>query len=101
MFLWAEYTREAGSIFSQKISFLGCSPPGSLVRDRMRLFHAFILAWVCNTANRATLYGALLDLVSRARGDDASDMLTLWKRRGKRAFDAEAGDASPALPGDA
>lgn len=40
--------------------------------------------------DRSTLYGALLDLVTRGRGDDASDVLALWKRRGKRAFDAEA-----------
>lgn len=40
--------------------------------------------------DRATLYGALLDLASRARDDTASDTLALWKRRGKRAFDAEA-----------
>ena len=40
--------------------------------------------------DRATLYGALLDLAGRARGDDASEVLALWKRRGKRAFDAEA-----------
>jgi uncharacterized protein YjbJ (UPF0337 family) len=39
--------------------------------------------------DRATLYGALLDLAGRARGDDAGDVLALWKRRGKRAFDAE------------
>ena len=45
--------------------------------------------------DRATLYGALLDLAGRASGDDASDVLALWKRRGKRAFDAEADDASP------
>lgn len=40
--------------------------------------------------DRATLYGALLDIAGRARGDDAVDTLALWKRRGKRAFDAEA-----------
>jgi hypothetical protein len=40
--------------------------------------------------DRATLYGALLDLAGRGRGDDSSDILALWKRRGKRAFDAEA-----------
>ncbi|KPH69246.1 conjugal transfer protein TraD (plasmid) [Sphingomonas sp. NBWT7] len=40
--------------------------------------------------DRATLYGALLDLAGRARGDDAGDALALWKRRGKRAFDADA-----------
>lgn len=40
--------------------------------------------------DRATLYGALLDLAGRGRGDDFGNMLALWKRRGKRAFDAEA-----------
>ncbi len=40
--------------------------------------------------DRATLYGAMLDLTARAGGDDADDVLALWKRRGKRAFDAEA-----------
>lgn len=39
--------------------------------------------------DRATLYGALLELAGRARGEDAGDVLELWKRRGKRAFDAE------------
>ena len=39
--------------------------------------------------DRATLYGALLELAGRARGDDASNVLARWKRRGKRAFDAE------------
>jgi hypothetical protein len=38
--------------------------------------------------DRATLYGAMLDLAARAQGD--GNMLALWKRRGKRAFDAEA-----------
>lgn len=40
--------------------------------------------------DRATLYGAMLELAGRAREDDAGDVLALWKRRGKRAFDAEA-----------
>lgn len=39
--------------------------------------------------DRATIYGALLDLAELARGDGAGDTLALWKRRGKRAFDAE------------
>lgn len=39
--------------------------------------------------DRATLYGAMLDLVAKARSGDAGDLLALWKRRGKRAFDAE------------
>lgn len=38
--------------------------------------------------DRATLYGAMLDLAARARED--GDALVLWKRQGKRAFDAEA-----------
>lgn len=40
--------------------------------------------------DRATLYGAMLELAARARGNDAGNVLSLWKRRGKRAFDAEA-----------
>lgn len=40
--------------------------------------------------DRATLYGALLELASKARDDDGGDVLTLWKRRGRRAFEAEA-----------
>ena len=40
--------------------------------------------------DRATIYGALLELTAKAQSDDAGDMLALWKRRGKRAFDAES-----------
>lgn len=40
--------------------------------------------------DRATLYGALLDCAARVQADDAGTVLALWKRRGKRAFDAEA-----------
>ena len=43
--------------------------------------------------DRATLYGAMLDLAGQADGDDGANALALWKRRGKRAFDAEAADA--------
>lgn len=43
--------------------------------------------------DRATLYGAMLDLVARAKGDKAGNVLALWKRRGRRAFDAEAQDS--------
>jgi len=50
--------------------------------------------------DRATIYGALLERVGRARGGEAGDTLALWKRRGKRAFDAETeatekGDGAP------
>lgn len=40
--------------------------------------------------DRATLYGAMLDLAAKARED--GNALALWKRRGKRAFDADAED---------
>ncbi|KEQ51691.1 conjugal transfer protein TraD [Sphingobium chlorophenolicum] len=43
--------------------------------------------------DRATLYGAMLDLAARARED--GNMLALWKRRGKRAFDAETASTEP------
>ena len=44
--------------------------------------------------DRATLYGAMLDLAGRARSDDGANAMALWKRRGKRAFDDEAADAA-------
>jgi len=37
----------------------------------------------------ATLYGAFLTLAERLRGEEKSSALALWKRKGKRAFDAE------------
>ncbi len=40
--------------------------------------------------DRATLYGAMLDLAGRAKDGDCDNALALWKRRGKRTFDAEA-----------
>ena len=71
---------------------------GWVVQRRERTRHLIELGGLVQKAglveladdDRATLYGALLDLAGRARGDDAGDVLALWKRRGKRAFDAEA-----------
>jgi len=40
--------------------------------------------------DRATIYGALLELAGKARSDESASALALWKRRGKRAFDSEA-----------
>lgn len=40
--------------------------------------------------DRATLYGAMLDLAGRAEDQDGANALALWKRRGKQAFDSEA-----------
>ena len=44
--------------------------------------------------DRATLYGAMLDLAGRAGDADGATALALWKRRGKRAFDAEAAEVA-------
>ena len=44
--------------------------------------------------DRATLYGAMLDLAGRAGDADGASALALWKRRGKRAFDVEAAESS-------
>ncbi|HEX7783175.1 MAG TPA: conjugal transfer protein TraD [Sphingobium sp.] len=40
--------------------------------------------------DRATLYGAMLELAAKAREGNVGDVLALWKRRGRRAFEAEA-----------
>lgn len=41
--------------------------------------------------DRAVLFGAMLDAAGVLRGDDRERVLLLWRRRGKRAFDADAG----------
>jgi hypothetical protein len=45
--------------------------------------------------DRATIYGALLELVGKARTNDADETLALWKRRGRRAFDLESEAGEP------
>jgi hypothetical protein len=37
--------------------------------------------------DRAVLYGALLDVAAKLRGEDGGAALALWRRRGKRAFE--------------
>lgn len=39
--------------------------------------------------DRATLYGAFLTVADRLRGDERTNALVLWQRKGKRAFAAE------------
>ena len=71
---------------------------GWVVQRRERTRHLIELGGLVQKAglveladdDRATIYGALLELVGRARGGEAGDTLALWKRRGKRAFDAES-----------
>lgn len=38
--------------------------------------------------DRAAIFGLLTEAATRLRGDDREGALTLWRRRGKRAFDA-------------
>jgi hypothetical protein len=45
--------------------------------------------------DRATLYGAFLTVADRLRSDDRDRALALWRRKGKRAFEAkQEGDAA-------
>ncbi|UAL12970.1 conjugal transfer protein TraD [Caulobacter segnis] len=44
--------------------------------------------------DRATLYGAFLSLAAMLKADDAEHTLALWRRGGKRAFEAEFRPAS-------
>jgi hypothetical protein len=36
--------------------------------------------------DRATIYGALLEVAARLRGEDGDQQRLLWSRRGKRGF---------------
>ena len=40
--------------------------------------------------DRAALLGAFLEIADTLRGEDSAAALTLWRRRGKRAFEIEA-----------
>ena len=39
--------------------------------------------------DRAALLGAFLSLTDQLAGEDRANLLTLWRRRGKRAFAAD------------
>ena len=40
--------------------------------------------------DRATLYGAFLTVAAKLQSDEREQALMLWKRKGKRAFEAES-----------
>jgi len=40
--------------------------------------------------DRAVVFGLLTEAAARLRGEDRDQALTLWRRRGKRAFTADA-----------
>ena len=39
--------------------------------------------------DRTAIYGALLGLVQQADGERREEVIALWRRKGKRAFEAE------------
>lgn len=39
--------------------------------------------------DRATIYGVFLTVAEKLRSEDREQALVLWKRKGKRAFEAE------------
>ena len=39
--------------------------------------------------DRATLYGAFLTVADKLQGEERGNVLALWQRKGKRAFEAE------------
>ncbi|WP_066521193.1 conjugal transfer protein TraD [Sphingobium cloacae] len=39
--------------------------------------------------DRTTLYGAFLSIAGKLQGEERDHALALWKRKGKRAFEAE------------
>ncbi len=41
--------------------------------------------------DRAVLYGAFLTVADRLRSDERTNALTLWRRKGRRAFATERG----------
>ena len=40
--------------------------------------------------DRATLYGAFLAVADRLRGEERTNALALWQRKGKRAVEADS-----------
>jgi len=69
-----------------------------VVQRRERTHHLIELGGLITKAgldelthdDRAALLGGLLELTDRLAGADRHDVLTLWRRRGRRAFETEA-----------
>ena len=49
--------------------------------------------------DRAALYGAFLTVAAKLRGEEGANALVLFRRKGKRAFDAEAEEVKAKCPG--
>jgi hypothetical protein len=69
-----------------------------VVQRRERTHHLIELGGLVTKAglvdltddDRAVLLGGLLELADRLAGADRHDVLALWRRRGRRAFEADA-----------
>jgi len=44
--------------------------------------------------DRAVVFGILVEAATKLRGEHGEQTLALWRRRGKRAFDADAAELS-------
>jgi hypothetical protein len=68
------------------------------VQRRERTHHLIELGGLVHKAglvdltddDRAVLLGGLLSLADQLAGDDRRDVLALWRRRGRRAFEVDA-----------
>jgi len=73
-----------------------------VVKRRERTRHLIELGGLAQKAglveltrdDRTALYGAFTFLATMLRADDAEHTLALWRRGGKRAFEADANSAS-------
>ena len=69
-----------------------------IVQRRERTHHLIELGGLINKAglvdltndDRAALLGGLLELADKLKDDRRQDILMLWRRRGRRAFEARA-----------
>ena len=76
-----------------------------MVKRRERTRHLIELGGLVQKAglveltrdDRAALYGAFLSLAVTLKSNDAEHTLALWRRGGRRAFEAESGPAPEIL----
>lgn len=57
-----------------------------------------LASWESTEDDRAALLGGLLALADMLHGEGGENLREIWRRRGKRAFEAEAQGAASSLP---
>ena len=75
---------------------------GWVVNRRERTRHLIELGGLVQKAgiveltddDRAVIYGVLLVIAIKLRGEDRDELLALWRRRGKRAFEDDVAQRS-------